>query len=159
MLLTVILFPDSPVLQATAFTGCYVVGALAGLFTAGDPAPVTAVLQLPLVVPESQPLQSLLGCLVPVDHDVGKGREGDPAVGAPRDAPQTVPRLHHPDRRVRPDGERAEVFLWLGLSYAGLGNFESASPLSTAPFPLKSPEANGSTTPGASSCDAKATAP
>jgi ferrous iron transport protein B len=34
VLLTVILFPDSPALQATAFTGCYVVGALAGLLSA-----------------------------------------------------------------------------------------------------------------------------
>ena len=34
VLLTVILFPDSPAMQATAFTGCYVVGALAGLLSA-----------------------------------------------------------------------------------------------------------------------------
>jgi ferrous iron transport protein B len=34
VLLTVILFPDSPFKQATAFTGCYVVGALAGLLSA-----------------------------------------------------------------------------------------------------------------------------
>tara|TARA_R110000782_G_scaffold101029_9_gene187505 strand:- start:1006 stop:2985 length:1980 start_codon:yes stop_codon:yes gene_type:complete len=34
VLLTVILFPDSPALQALAFTGCYVVGALAGLLSA-----------------------------------------------------------------------------------------------------------------------------
>lgn len=34
VLLTVILFPDSPALQALAFTGCYVVGAAAGLLSA-----------------------------------------------------------------------------------------------------------------------------
>ncbi len=34
VLLTVILFPESPALQAVGFTGCYVVGALAGLVSA-----------------------------------------------------------------------------------------------------------------------------
>ncbi len=34
VLLTVILFPDSPAMQAAAFTGCYVIGALAGLLSA-----------------------------------------------------------------------------------------------------------------------------
>lgn len=34
VLLSVILFPDSPAQQAVAFTGCYVVGALAGLVSA-----------------------------------------------------------------------------------------------------------------------------
>lgn len=34
VLLTQILFPESTMLQAIAFTGCYVLGALAGLFTA-----------------------------------------------------------------------------------------------------------------------------
>ncbi|MBO6514157.1 MAG: ferrous iron transporter B [Phycisphaerales bacterium] len=33
VLLTVILFPDSPAMQAVAFTGCYVIGALAGLMS------------------------------------------------------------------------------------------------------------------------------
>lgn len=33
VLLTVILFPDSPAMQAVAFTGCYVIGALAGLLS------------------------------------------------------------------------------------------------------------------------------
>jgi ferrous iron transport protein B len=34
VLLTVLLFPGSPAMQAVAFTGCYVVGALAGLLSA-----------------------------------------------------------------------------------------------------------------------------
>ncbi len=34
VLLTVILFPGSPAMQAVAFTGCYVIGALAGLLSA-----------------------------------------------------------------------------------------------------------------------------
>lgn len=34
VLLSVILFPQSPALQAVAFTGCYVIGALAGLLSA-----------------------------------------------------------------------------------------------------------------------------
>lgn len=34
VLLTVILFPGRPLMQAAAFTGCYAVGAIAGLFTA-----------------------------------------------------------------------------------------------------------------------------
>ncbi len=33
VLLTVILFPDSPAMQALAFTSCYVIGVLAGLFS------------------------------------------------------------------------------------------------------------------------------
>lgn len=33
VLLTVILFPDSPAMQAVAFTACYVIGILAGLFS------------------------------------------------------------------------------------------------------------------------------